>query len=224
MENDLQLRGSYESLPPCSTLWRMQLLNQAPLYLTLILGRLPTFTLPVTTSSAATSSNLHHTSAPTLSNCPYSALEPTPHITSNLTFTLPMPTHTLLMTNANAHLTSPSKSWVMTSTPFYSVPTLSPSPNPPSSALPAPIADMTSATLVLTHPTSTNQLHPFCVAPCQYRVATISRLLKIIGLFGRISSLLSGSFAKETYNFKEPTDRSHLIPVCVYMCVFICAT
>ena len=36
-----------------------------------------------------------------------------------------------------------------------------------------------------------------------------SRLLKIIGLFCRISSLLKGSFAKETYNFKEPTNRSH---------------
>jgi len=47
-------------------------------------------------------------------------------------------------------------------------------------------------------------LHP-------YGVATISRLLKIIGLFCRISSLLQGSFAKETYNFKEPTNRSHPI-------------
>jgi len=37
----------------------------------------------------------------------------------------------------------------------------------------------------------------------------ISRLLTIIGLFCRISSLLKGSFAKETYNFKEPTNCSH---------------
>jgi len=44
-----------------------------------------------------------------------------------------------------------------------------------------------------------------------YEVATISRLLKIIGLFCRISSLLQGSFAKETYNLKEPTNRSHPI-------------
>jgi len=36
-----------------------------------------------------------------------------------------------------------------------------------------------------------------------YGVATISRLLKIIGLFCRISSLSQGSFKKETYNFKE---------------------
>jgi len=40
-----------------------------------------------------------------------------------------------------------------------------------------------------------------------YGVATISRLLKIIGLFCRISSLLQGSFEKETFNFKEPTNR-----------------
>jgi len=31
---------------------------------------------------------------------------------------------------------------------------------------------------------------------------TISRLLKIIGLFYRISSILESSFAKETYDFK----------------------
>jgi len=42
-------------------------------------------------------------------------------------------------------------------------------------------------------------------------VATSSRLLKIIGLFCRISSLLKGSFAKETYNFKGLTNRSHPI-------------
>ena len=46
----------------------------------------------------------------------------------------------------------------------------------------------------------------------RYGVATISRLLKIIGLFCRISSLLEGSFAKETYNFKEHTNRSHPVP------------
>jgi len=44
-----------------------------------------------------------------------------------------------------------------------------------------------------------------------YGVATISRLLKIIGPFCRISSLLSGSFAKETYNSKKSTNRSHPI-------------
>jgi len=42
-------------------------------------------------------------------------------------------------------------------------------------------------------------------------VPSISRLLKNIGLFCRMSSLLQGSFAKEDYNFKEPTSRSHPI-------------
>ena len=35
------------------------------------------------------------------------------------------------------------------------------------------------------------------------------RLLKIIGFFCRIQSFLQGSFAKETYHFKERTHRSH---------------
>jgi len=43
-------------------------------------------------------------------------------------------------------------------------------------------------------------------------VATISRLLEIIRLFCRIPSLVCGSFAKETYDFKEPPNRSHPIP------------
>ena len=44
-----------------------------------------------------------------------------------------------------------------------------------------------------------------------YGVATISKLLKITGLFCRISSVLQGSYAKETYNLKEPTNRSQPI-------------
>jgi len=47
----------------------------------------------------------------------------------------------------------------------------------------------------------------------KYGLATVSRLLKISGLFCRISSVLKGSFAKGIYNFKEPTNRSH--PICV---------
>ena len=43
-------------------------------------------------------------------------------------------------------------------------------------------------------------------------VATTSRLLSMIGIFCRISSLYLGSFAKETYNFKEPTNHSHPTP------------
>ena len=44
-----------------------------------------------------------------------------------------------------------------------------------------------------------------------YGVASTSRLLEIKSLFCRISSLLYGSFAKETYNLREPTNRSHSI-------------
>ena len=44
-------------------------------------------------------------------------------------------------------------------------------------------------------------------------VAVDSRIDKIIGLFCRTMSLLQGSFAKETYNFIDPTDRSHPIRV-----------
>ena len=51
-----------------------------------------------------------------------------------------------------------------------------------------------------------------CPIWLRYGVATISRLLKITGLFCRILSLVQGSFAKETYNFKEPTNRSHPVP------------
>ena len=43
-------------------------------------------------------------------------------------------------------------------------------------------------------------------------MATISRLLQIIGLFCRIWSFLYGSFSKETYNFQELTNCSH--PIC----------
>jgi len=50
-----------------------------------------------------------------------------------------------------------------------------------------------------------------CHVQCDCGVATISRLLKIVGLFCRISSLSQGSFAKVTYDFKEPANRSHPI-------------
>ena len=46
-----------------------------------------------------------------------------------------------------------------------------------------------------------------------YWVATISRLLRMRELFCRIQSLLQGSFVKETYNFIDPTNRSH--PICL---------
>ena len=44
-----------------------------------------------------------------------------------------------------------------------------------------------------------------------YGVATISRLLKIIGLFYKRALQKRPIFSKERYNFKEPTNRSHLI-------------
>ena len=45
----------------------------------------------------------------------------------------------------------------------------------------------------------------------QYGVATISRLHKIIGLFCKRSLLKRRYSAKETYEFKERTNRSHPI-------------
>ena len=56
------------------------------------------------------------------------------------------------------------------------------------------------------------------VAYCE--VATISRLLQMIGLFCRISSFLYGSFAKETYHLQGPTSCSHSIPT-IKKCVLI---
>jgi len=44
-----------------------------------------------------------------------------------------------------------------------------------------------------------------------YGVATVSRIDTIICLFCRILFLLLGSFAKETYNFIDPTNHSHPI-------------
>ena len=47
--------------------------------------------------------------------------------------------------------------------------------------------------------------------PTSYGVATVSSIDKIVGLFCRISSLLKGSFAKETCHFIGPTNQSHPI-------------
>jgi len=48
-------------------------------------------------------------------------------------------------------------------------------------------------------------------ASTRYGVATVSRIDKSIFLFCRILSLLQGPFAKETYDFIDPTNRSHPI-------------
>ena len=45
-----------------------------------------------------------------------------------------------------------------------------------------------------------------------YGVATISRLLKFTGLFCKTALYKRLYSAEETYNFKEPTNRSH--PIC----------
>jgi len=47
-----------------------------------------------------------------------------------------------------------------------------------------------------------------------YGVATISRLLKIIGLFCKRALSKNLYSAKETYDFQEPTNRSHPISKC----------
>ena len=58
-----------------------------------------------------------------------------------------------------------------------------------------------------------NYYEPLYVMSCSshYGVDTSIRLLKIIGLFLQNINSFIGSFAKETYNFEEPTNRSHPI-------------
>jgi len=58
------------------------------------------------------------------------------------------------------------------------------------------------------HPTHTEDS---CVWAMAYGVATISRLLQIIGVFCKRALWKRLYSAKETYNFKEPTRRSHSI-------------
>ena len=55
------------------------------------------------------------------------------------------------------------------------------------------------------------QKRPIILSSRCYLVPTFSTLLKTTGLYCRISSLLQSSFAKETYNCKGPTNRSHPI-------------
>jgi len=54
-------------------------------------------------------------------------------------------------------------------------------------------------------------LYTLCITRVCYGVATISRLLKIMGLFCKRALKKRQYSAKETYNFKEPTNRSHPI-------------
>jgi len=61
------------------------------------------------------------------------------------------------------------------------------------------------------HDTHTNWNNSL-ISICVYGVATISRLLEIAGLFCKRALQKRPIFLKETYNFKEATDRSHSIP------------
>ena len=52
-----------------------------------------------------------------------------------------------------------------------------------------------------------------------YGVATIGRLLKMTSLFCQRALEKSRYSAKETYNLKEPANRSH--PICECVCIYI---
>jgi len=57
-----------------------------------------------------------------------------------------------------------------------------------------------------------------------WSVASISRLLKITSLFCKRAPQKRIYSAKETYNLKEPSNRSHPIPLCgrLHLCVCVC--
>jgi len=59
-----------------------------------------------------------------------------------------------------------------------------------------------------------------CIWASDYGVATCSRLLKIIGLLCKRALWKRRYSAKETYNFKEPTNRSHPIHVFASGCIY----
>jgi len=50
-----------------------------------------------------------------------------------------------------------------------------------------------------------------CIAQCALCTHTHTQTNTIVGLICRIASLLQGSFAKETYDFINPTNQSHPI-------------
>jgi len=64
-----------------------------------------------------------------------------------------------------------------------------------------------------------------CIPVKDYGVATISRLLKMIGLFCKRALWKRQYSANETYHFKEPTKRSHPIVIpSQYCCVCVCVS
>ena len=56
----------------------------------------------------------------------------------------------------------------------------------------------------------------------RYGLATISRLLKIVGLFRKVALQKRLYSAKETYHFQDPTNRSH--PISLIRDAMICDT
>ena len=56
----------------------------------------------------------------------------------------------------------------------------------------------------------------------RYGVATISRRLEIVGRFGKRALLKRRYCAQETYNLKEPANRSHPIYIRICTHIFIC--
>jgi len=60
-----------------------------------------------------------------------------------------------------------------------------------------------------------SHVHSGCLGCVTYGVATISRLLKTISHFCKRALSKRRYYAKETYNFQEPTNHSHPIFICV---------
>ena len=56
----------------------------------------------------------------------------------------------------------------------------------------------------------------------QYGVATVSRILKMIGIFCKRALQKRRYSAQETYNFKEPTNHSH--PIVLHVCCSVCCS
>jgi len=61
----------------------------------------------------------------------------------------------------------------------------------------------------------TNETYKSNLSKKTYGVAMISRLFKIIGLFCKRALSKRRYSAKETYHFKKPTNRSHIM--CIYV-------
>ena len=68
---------------------------------------------------------------------------------------------------------------------------------------------------------SSNQSHPI-LNLVEYGMALVSRIDKITGLFCKRDIYERRYSAKETYNFVDPTDRSHPIIQRVQCCVALC--